>query len=108
MAEEEPWEGAFDNAIDVVRRGHFDEVKAILEVLGFVFSQTTDPNHWLYFHRQLKEDPYFRYPRNLYRPHGARRSSDRISRHDQSQAKQVIEALRGAIGSSENSGGDNQ
>jgi len=71
-------ESPFDKAIEVVRRGLFDEVKAALEVLGFVFRETKDPNHWLYFHPQLRGDPHFRYPRNLYRPHGASRNSDRI------------------------------
>ena len=109
MAEEESWEKPFREGIEAVRRGDFDEVKEALEALGFRFVQTTDPNHYLYFHPQLKGDPYFRYPRNLYRPHGPRRSSDRISRRDQSQAKQMIEALRGVVGSSqENNDGEDE
>ena len=108
MAEEKTWEHQFDKAVEVVRRGVFDEIRVALEVLGFAFHETKDPNHWMYFHPQLRGDPYFRYPRNLYRPHGARRSSDRISRHDQTQAKQMIEALRGVVGSSQDSGGDDQ
>ena len=105
MAEETSWEPSFNTAIEVVRRGVFGEVKAALELLGFVFSETRDPNHWMYYHPLLRGDPYFRYPRNLYRPHGSRRSSDRISRHDQSQAKQMVEALRGVLGSSQDRGG---
>ena len=108
VAEEESSERPFQKAVEVVRNGRFDEVKDALEALGFRFVETTDPNHWIYFHPQLREDPHFRYPRNLYRPHGPRRSSDRISRHDQSQAKQMIEALRGVIGSSEKDGEDDQ
>ncbi len=74
----------------------------------FEFKETKDPNHWMYFHRLLREDPFFRYPRNLYRQHGSRRSLDRISRHDQGQAKQMIDTLRGVIGSSQDNGGDDQ
>ena len=104
MAEEQKWRSSFDNAVEVVRRGDFDEVKAVMEVLDFVFEQTGDPNHWMYYHPRLRGDPHFRYPRNLYRPHGSRRGSGRISRHDQSQAKQIIEALRGVLSSSQESG----
>jgi hypothetical protein len=107
VAEEQKWR-PFDNAVEVVRRGDFDEVKATMEVLGFMFEQTGDHNHWMYYHPQLRGDPHFRYPRNFYRPHGSRRSSDRISRHDQSQAKQMIEALRATRSSSQESGGGNQ
>ena len=107
MAEDRSGE-PFDNAVEVVRRGDFDEVRAAMAVLGFVFEQTGDPNHWMYYHPQLRGDPHFRYPRNLYRPHGSRRGSDRISRHDQSQAKQMIEALRGVRSSSQESGGGYQ
>jgi hypothetical protein len=106
VAEEEDWERPFKKAFEAVRRGHFDEVKGSLEALGFEFRETKDPNHWLYFHARLREDPHFRYPRNFYRPHGPQRSADRIARHDQSQAKQMIEALRGAIASSREDGGD--
>jgi hypothetical protein len=105
---EQTWERPFNQAIEVVRGGLFDEVKAALEALGFVFIQTKDPNHWMYVHPQLRGDPLFRYPRNLYRPHGPRRSSDYISRHDQAKAKQMIEALRVVIGSSQPTIGDNQ
>jgi hypothetical protein len=106
LDEEKTWERPFDAAIEVVRRGVFDEIKGALEALDFVFRETKDPNHWLYFHPLLKGDPYFCYPRNLYRPHGTRRSSDRISRHDQAQAKQMIQALRAVLGFSQGSGGD--
>jgi hypothetical protein len=101
-------ERAFDAAIEVVRRGLFNEVKDALERLDFVFKETKDPNHWLYFHPLLRGDAYFRYPRNLYRPHGTRRSSDRISRHDQTQAKQMIEALRAVYSSLQDSDGGDQ
>lgn len=108
MAEVESPERRFDKAVEVVRNGRFDEVKDALEALGFRFVQTKDPNHWIYFHPQLREDPHFRYPRNFYRPHGPRRASDRISKHDQSQARQMIEALRGVIGCSKKEGEDDQ
>ena len=94
MVEDKGWEKPFQVARDAVQRGDFDEAKKALESVGFEFYQTKDPNHWMYLHPALKDDPHFRYPRNLYRPHGSRRSTDRITRHDQSQAKQVIEALR--------------
>jgi hypothetical protein len=103
--EEKTWESPFNEAIGIVRLGIFDEVKAALEMLGFVFRQTTDPNHWIYYHPRLREDPHFRYPRNLYRPHGSKRGFDRISRHDRSQANQMIEALRGTLGSLLDRGG---
>lgn len=57
MADEQKWRQSFDTAIEVVRQGDFDEVKAALEVLGFVFVQTGDPNHWMYYHPLLKGDP---------------------------------------------------
>ena len=88
------WEQPFRSARETVRRADFDEVKAALEDLGFRFKQGNDPNHWTYYHPELKEDPIFRYPRNLYRPHGTRRSSDRVGKHDQSKAKQMIDALQ--------------
>lgn len=105
MAEEKTWASSFNQAIEVVRRGAFDEIKAVLEALDFAFVETRDPNHWMYYHPRLRGDPHFQYPRNLYRPHGSRRSSDRISKHDQSQAKQMIEALRGVLDSSQDRGG---
>ena len=108
MADEETRKAAFSKAVEAIRAGQIDAIKAAMEALGFVFRQTGDPNHWVYFHPLLREDPLFRYPRNFYRPHGARRSSDRISRHDQSQAKQMIEALRGTIGSPPEISGDYQ
>jgi hypothetical protein len=106
--EQGTWELPFDAAIEVVRRGVFDEVKDALEALDFVFKETKDPNHWLYFHPLLREDALFCYPRNLYRPHGTRRSSDRISRHDQSQARQMIQALRVVRSFSQYSSGGDQ
>ena len=108
MAKGESWEQRFKNAVEAVRNVRFDEFKATLEALAFEFKETKDPNHWMYFHRLLREDPFFRYPRNLYRQHGSRRSLDRISRHDQGQAKQMIDTLRGVIGSSQDKGGDDQ
>lgn len=96
MAEGKDSGNQFRPARDTVRGGDFDEIKKSLESLGFEFVKTADPNHWMYFHPALKEDPHFRYPRNLYRPHGSRRSTDKISKHDQSQAKQMIDALRAA------------
>ena len=94
MSGHQDWEEPFRAAHGTVRKGDFNEVKESLRGLGFIIKETTDPNHCMYHHPQLKGDPIFQYPRNLYRPHGTRRSSDRISRHDQSQAKQMIEALR--------------
>jgi hypothetical protein len=94
VEEGKEWEKPFQRVRDIVRGGDFDEIKKALQTLGFKFCETADPNHWMYFHPELKEDPHFRYPRNLYRPHGSRRSTDRISKHDQSQAKQMIDALR--------------
>lgn len=87
-------EEPFRTAREVVRRGNFDEVKSCLEELGFIFKQGADPNHWTYIHPELRSDPIFRNPCNLYRPHGKSRSSERIGRHDQSMAKQRIEVLR--------------
>ena len=74
MADEKTWELPYDKAIEAVRRGLFDEVRAALKGLGFVFAETKDPNHLMYYHPLLRGDPLFRYPRNLYRPHGAGRS----------------------------------
>ena len=45
MADDKTWELPYDKAIEVVRRGFFDEVRAALKGLGFVFSETKDPNH---------------------------------------------------------------
>lgn len=105
MPEEESWEKPFRDALDAVRGGDFDEVRKALQALGFNFVQGKDPNHFIYYHTGLRGDRHFGYPRNLYRPHGSRRSSDRISRHDQSQARQVIGALRAVTGSSQDEGG---
>jgi len=105
VAEKGTWEAPFDKAIEAVRRGVFNDVKGALETLGFVFCDTADPNHCMYYHPLLRGDPHFRYPRNLYRPHGPRRSSERISKHDQSQARQMVEALRGTRSSSQDLGG---
>lgn len=105
MTEEEDWAQPFEEALAAVAHGDFDEIKSALEGLSFTFRQGKDANHWTYFHTLLRQDPIFKYPRNFYRPHGARRSSDRISKRDQSQAKQMIEALRGVVGSSQTKGG---
>lgn len=97
MARQETWEAALDHAREAVSGGDFSEVKQALESLGFIFRQAKDPNHWWYIHPLLKSDEHFRYPRNLYRPHGSRRSSDRVTRRDQSQARQMIEALNTVV-----------
>jgi hypothetical protein len=102
----ESWEKPFEEGLDAVRRGNFDEVKNALEDVGFKLDQTTDPNHWIYYHPRLRGDPLFRYPRHLFRAHGSRRTSDRISRHDQSQARQAIEALRTLVAATREGGGD--
>lgn len=107
MSAEAGSEDRFASALAIIRKGDFDEVKSALENLGFEFRQGRDSNHWSYFHQQLKKDLHFAYPRNLYRPHGSKRSSDRISRHDQSQARQMVDALRAVLGASEEeAGGD--
>ena len=100
MAELDDWEQPFRAAREAVRRGDFDEVKNSLEGLGFNFKQGKNPDHWTYYHPELRGDPILRNPCNFYRPHGARRSADRIGRHDQSLAKQRIEALRAIRGAS--------
>ncbi len=92
----EDWKKPFQSARLAVQRGDFDEVRNTLQALGFIFKQGKDANHWSYYHPALRSDSYFRYPRNLYRPHGKRRSNDRIAKHDQSQAKQMIDALQAA------------
>lgn len=104
MAEEQNGYERFTDALDIVRRGNFDEIKEAFEGLGFKFVQGRDPNHWTYYHPQLRNDRHFAYPRNFYRPHGSKRSSDRISRHDQSQARQMVEALRAILGATEDKG----
>lgn len=106
MSEEQAWERPFTTALDAVRRGDFDEIKNALESLDFKFEQRNDPNHWFYYHPLLRADPIFRYPRNLYRSHGSRRSSDHISNHDKSQAKQMIQALKAVVGAARPSGDD--
>lgn len=105
MAKEETWEARFRRALEAVRRGDFDEVKRALESLGFILEQTGDPNHWMYYHPLLRDDLIFRHARNLYRPHGSRRSSDRIARRDQSQAKQMIQTLKAVMVSDPEEGG---
>jgi hypothetical protein len=94
VLEREEWEKPFQIARETIQRGDFDDTKKALEALGFRFKEATDPNHWLYYHPELRGDPHFGYPSNFYRPHGSRRSSDRISRHDLNRAKQMVEALR--------------
>jgi hypothetical protein len=108
VAKGESWEQRFKNAVEAVRNGPSMSSRLRWKRSPFEFKETKDPNHWMYFHRLLREDPFFRYPRNLYRQHGSRRSLDRISRHDQGQAKQMIDTLRGVIGSSQDNGGDDQ
>lgn len=91
----------YETALNAIQRGDFDEIKTSLESVGFKFKQGSDPNHWLYFHPELKPDPHFRYPRNLYRPHGTRRSTDRIAKRDQSAARQMVHALKALRGISQ-------
>lgn len=74
--------------------------RALSKAWGFCFRQGRDPYHWIYYHPELKQDPIFRYPCNLFRPHGARRSSDKIGNHDRSRAKQMIDALQAVRGAS--------
>jgi len=100
VPEHEDWEEPFRTAREAIRAGDFNEVKKSLLRLGFSVKETTDPNHCMYYHPELRGDPIFQYARNLYRPHGTRRSSDRISKHDQSQARQMIEALKAIRGAS--------
>lgn len=102
MADENPRERAFSDAIEVVAQGDFDAIKAQLEALGFQFRETNDAGHWMYFHPLLRSDPIYRYPRNLYKPHGRRRDTGRVSRRDQQQAKQLISALRAVSAVSDN------
>lgn len=94
MADEDPREKAFREAIEAIGQGDFDAIKTRLEALGFVFRRTADENHWMYFHPSLRADPFYRYPRNLYKPHGRRRDTGRVSKRDQQQARQIIGALR--------------
>lgn|GEM_PF-6926376 len=91
-------ETAFKEALEAVKGGDFDDVRRALENLGFELVQKADPNHWMYYHPLLKSDPLFRYPRNLYRPHGRRRSGSRVTNRDRSQARQLIDALRVEVG----------
>ncbi len=97
MPAPEPSEEAFKEALEIIRRGDFDEVKEALQGLGFEFKPTGDPNHWMYWHPLLREDEFFRSPRNLYRQHGARRSSDRITKRDAQQARQIVHVLRDTL-----------
>jgi hypothetical protein len=96
---EEDWGEPYRNALEALNKGDFDEVKRALELLGFKFVKGTDPNHWMYYHALLREDPHFRYPRNLYRGHGQQRSSNQIAPRDKSQAKQVVKALEAVVAS---------
>jgi hypothetical protein len=102
------WDQPFKEAIEAVQRRDFDEVKKALETLEFQCRQTKDPNHWLYFHPLLRGDPIFRYPRNLYRPHGRNREANKISKRDQAQARQIIDVLRAVVESQQCGEGDDQ
>ena len=106
MVEEEGLAGRFGHAFEAIGSRDFDEIKVALESLGFTFRQGRDPNHWIYFHPLLKGDPIFKFPCNLYRPHGSRRGSTGISRHDQAKARQRVEALRTVVVSSQSEGGE--
>jgi len=96
----------FAEALRVVRGGDFDEVKAALQKLGFEFWPGKDPNHWMYIHPLLKGDKFSRYPRNLYRQHGPRRGSDRITQLDAARARQMIRALQALVTSKRQEGDD--
>lgn len=84
----------FRSAIEVVNKGDFDEIKASLEALGFKFVEGENPDHWTYYHPGLREDPNYRYPGKLYRPHGSRRDTKRVARCDQAAARRMIRALK--------------
>jgi len=106
VAQEENWEKPFDEALATIRRGDFGEVMEVLESLGFTLVPTKNPDHWMYFHPSLKSDPHFAYHRNLFRPHGSKRDSSRITNRDASQAKQMIQALKSTIGYRQKDSGD--
>ena len=89
----------FRNAVEVVNRGDFGEIKDALKSLGFVVRDTDDPDHCIYYHPLLKGDPIFRRPTNLYRGHGPRRDRNRITTLDQKHARQRIRVLK-AVGTS--------
>lgn len=92
----EKTQDVYDRVRAAIGRGDFDESRSGLESLGFVFKGSGD--HFTYHHPELKQDPIFRYPRNLYRPHGKKRDCDRICQRDQSCARQMVEALRAVRG----------
>ena len=94
----------YDTTGDIITK-HI-KIKKVLQELGFILKQGNDPNHWTYVHPELRNDPIFRNPCNLYRPHGKGRSCARIGRHDQSMAKQRIEVLRAIRGASDNDAED--
>jgi hypothetical protein len=84
----------FAEAFEDIASGDFDRVYRCLGKLGFTIRETNDSNHYYYYHASLKDDPFFRFSRNLFKPHGKKRDNDRMSNRDKSQAKQVVEALR--------------
>jgi hypothetical protein len=87
-------EALFAATFEAIASGDFNKVYRGLETLGFTIRENKDANHFSYYHPSLKDDQFFRFPRNLYRPHGKKRDNDRVSNHDRSQAKQVVEALK--------------
>ena len=106
MSDGETSDREFADALEVVKRGDFDDVKAALQKLGFEFRPGKDPNHWTYFHPLLRGDQFFQFPRRLYRQHGTRRSADRITQLDAKQARQIIRALQAHVRSSREGGDD--
>ena len=100
MPEREYSDQQFAEALKVVREGDFDKVKSVLRDLGFQFKAGKDPNHCIYFHPALIGDPIFRYAQNLYRQHGKRRSSDRITQLDAARARRIIRTLQAYVKSS--------
>jgi hypothetical protein len=83
----------FREALSAISSGDPEEVLKYLKMLHFEV-RTQDQTHFIYVHPDLKEDPIFRYPRNLFLPHGKNRDRGRLSKHDQSKARQIVEALR--------------
>jgi hypothetical protein len=67
VADEEARKVAFSDAVEAIREGRFDAIKAAMEALGFVFRQTGDPNHWVYF-QAAQGRPAFSLPPKLLSP----------------------------------------
>jgi hypothetical protein len=97
VADENLRDKAFREANEAINNGDFDEIKSALVALGFEFRETSNAGHWQYFHRLLRSDSLYRYPRNLYKPHGRRRDTGRVSRIDQTHARQMVSALKALL-----------